>query len=104
MTSETVAAKEKLTADLRSVVEDTEDLLKATAGQAGDKIAQVRARAEQSLRAAKDRLIEIEEDAVEKVKGAAKATDAYVHENPWKAIGIAAGVGFVLGMLVSRRS
>ncbi|HCI13500.1 MAG TPA: DUF883 domain-containing protein, partial [Gallionellaceae bacterium] len=37
-----------------------------------------------------------------RTKEAAKVTDEYVHENPWKAVGIAAGVGLVIGMLISR--
>jgi len=95
-------SKEKLMQDLRVVVADAEELLRATAGQAGDKVASARERIQESLVVAKERIVAAEEAVVEKTKQAAKATDEYVHENPWKAVGIAAGVGLVVGMLISR--
>jgi ElaB/YqjD/DUF883 family membrane-anchored ribosome-binding protein len=95
-------SKEKLMQDLRVVVRDAEELLRATAGQAGDKAASARERIQESLSAAKERLVAAEEAVVEKTRQAAKATDEYVHENPWKSVGIAAGVGLVIGMLISR--
>lgn len=96
-------SKEKLVEDLKVVVADAEELLKATANQTGERIEAARARAEESLRAAKVRLAEAKASVVEKVKIAAKTTDDYVHENPWQAVGIAAAFGLVLGALISRR-
>ena len=96
-------SKEKLVEDLRVVVADAEELLRATANQTGERIAAARAKAEESLRAAKVRLAEAQASVVERVKIAAKTTDGYVHENPWQAMGIAAAVGLVLGALISRR-
>jgi len=103
MTTESAAAREKLATDLKAVIGDTEELLRATAGQAGEKIHAARARAEETLRTAKARLAELGEAGVEKAKAAAKATDTYVHENPWQAIGIAAGVGFLVGWMLGRK-
>ncbi|MEK7811787.1 MAG: DUF883 family protein, partial [Pseudomonadota bacterium] len=94
--------KEKLMQDLRVVVGDAEELLRATAGQAGEKVSAARERIQENLVAAKVRLIAAEEAVVARTKQAAKATDQYVHENPWKAVGIAAGVGLVVGVLISR--
>jgi len=98
--------KEKLMQDLRVVVADAEELLRATAGQAGEKLSEkmitTRERIQENLTAAKARLIAAEEAVVAKTKQAAKATDEYVHENPWKAVGIGAGVGLIVGMLISR--
>jgi ElaB/YqjD/DUF883 family membrane-anchored ribosome-binding protein len=96
-------SKEKLVADLKVVVADAEELLRATASQAGEKVSAARARIEASLAAAKVKLTEAERALLEKTKEAAKATDDYVHEHPWSAVGIAAGAGFVLGILISRR-
>jgi ElaB/YqjD/DUF883 family membrane-anchored ribosome-binding protein len=94
-------------ADFKVVVADAEALLKATANQGGEKVAEVRARVEESLRIAKSRMEEAQAALVGKAKAVAKATDVYVHENPWKAIGtaagVAAGVGLVLGLLIGRR-
>jgi ElaB/YqjD/DUF883 family membrane-anchored ribosome-binding protein len=103
MATENAVSREKLAADLRAVVDDTEELLKATAGQAGEKIAAARTRAEKTLREARAGLEALGEAGVEKAKAAAKATDAYVHENPWQSIGIAAGVGFLLGWVLGRK-
>ena len=96
-------AKEKLVKDFKAVIADTEELLKATASQTGDKVAAARARAEESLADAKKRLAELGEDLTDKAKAAARKTDDLVHENPWQAVGVGTAVGFLLGMLISRR-
>lgn len=93
----------QLMEDLRIVVEDAEALIKATAGQGGDKLEHARVRAEESLRAARLRLAEIEGEVSLRAREAVRTTDRYVHENPWGAIGMAAGVAFVLGLLAGRR-
>jgi ElaB/YqjD/DUF883 family membrane-anchored ribosome-binding protein len=94
---------EQLITDFKVVVADAEALLKATANQGGEKLAEVRAKAEESLRVVKARMAEAQAALLAKTKAAAKATDAYVHENPWKAVGVAAGVGLVIGLLIGRR-
>ena len=95
--------KEQLIADFKVVVADAEALLKATASQGGEKLAEVRAKAEESLKVVKVRMAEVQAALLDKTKAAAKATDTYVHENPWRAVGAAAGVGLVIGLLISRR-
>jgi len=101
--NDTQVTKDKLVSDFKAVVADTEELLKLTAGQAGDKVADVRVRLNDKLTAAKYKLQDLEAAVVEKTKAAARATDDYVHDNPWKSVGVAAGVGFLLGLLVNRR-
>lgn len=83
---------DKLVQDMRAVVADAEELLKATAGQTGERVDRVRARAEESLRAARARLQET-----------GHAVDREVHENAWTAVGVAAGVGLLLGIVIGRR-
>lgn len=100
--AENEISKEKLMRDLRVVVADAEELLRATAGQTGEKISVVRERIQESLASARERLAVAQESAITKARQATKATDEYVHENPWKSVGIAAGVGLVVGMLISR--
>jgi ElaB/YqjD/DUF883 family membrane-anchored ribosome-binding protein len=80
-----------------------EELLKATANQTGERIAAARLKAEESLRAARARLAEAQATVAARTKVAAKITDDYVRANPWNAVGIAAVLGFVLGMLAARR-
>jgi len=94
---------EQLIADFKVVVSDAEALLKATANQGGDKLAEVRAKAEESLRVVKARMADAQNAMIAKTKAAAEATDVYVHENPWQAIGVAAGVGLAIGYLIGRR-
>lgn len=103
MNSTTDISREKLASDLRIVVADAEELLRATAGQMGEKAVVARERIQESLRVAKDKLARAEEVMVDKTKAAARATDDYVHDHPWGAVGIAAAVGLVIGMLISRR-
>lgn len=95
--------KDKLVADLRVVVADAEELLRATASQAGEKVSAARERIQASLASAKIKLSEAERAALEKAKVAAQAADDYVQDNPWRAVGIAAGIGLVLGLLIGRR-
>jgi ElaB/YqjD/DUF883 family membrane-anchored ribosome-binding protein len=102
-TMSTEASKDKLVADLKIVVADAEELLRATASQAGEKAVAARERIQASLAAAKIKLVEAERAALEKAKQAAKEADEYVHEHPWKAVGIAAAAGLVLGLLIGRR-
>jgi ElaB/YqjD/DUF883 family membrane-anchored ribosome-binding protein len=103
MSNDTDVSRETLASDLRVVIADAEELLRATAGQMGEKAVIARERIQESLRAAKDKLSRAQEAMVDKTKAAARATDDYVHEHPWGAVGIAAAVGLVIGMLISRR-
>ena len=94
--------KEQLLADFKVVVADAEALLMATANQGGEEIDRVRAKAEESLGQVKAKLAEERDELIVKTREAARAADAFVHENPWTAIGVAAGVGLIIGLLSSR--
>jgi ElaB/YqjD/DUF883 family membrane-anchored ribosome-binding protein len=96
-------SKAELIEEFKALVADAEALIKATAKDGSAGVAKVRSRAENSLNAAKDKLEDLQEDLLEKGKAATKAADEYVHENPWKSVGIAAGVGLIIGLLMSRR-
>ncbi|MHB1248925.1 MAG: DUF883 family protein [Polaromonas sp.] len=98
-----VESQERLVSDIKSVISDAEEVLLATADQAGEKVATLRARVQARLRDAKVRLTEAEAVLVAKTKAAAQATDDYVHESPWTAVGIAAGVGLLIGLVIGRR-
>ena len=95
--------KENLMADLRTVAADAEELLRATTSQAGEEVAAARARIQESLKVIKERVMAGEKILIERGKQAAKITDQYVHESPWKAVGISAGVGLLVGILIARR-
>lgn len=103
MTTETMEARDHLIEDFKKVIGDAEELLKVTASETGGKIDAVRERAEENLRAARQKLNSLESDIIGKTKAAAKATGQLVHENPWQAVAIAGAVGLLFGMLSSRR-
>jgi ElaB/YqjD/DUF883 family membrane-anchored ribosome-binding protein len=103
MTTDTAVTKEKLTQDLRIVISDAEELLRATASQAGEKVAVAREKIQDSLNRAKIKLAEAEDVMIDKTKQAARATDEYVHEHPWRAVGVGAGIGLIIGLLIGRR-
>lgn len=103
MATDTTVSKDKLVQDLKIVIADAEELLRATASQAGEKAAQAREKIQDSLHKAKIKLAEAEEVVIDKTKQAARATDEYVHEHPWRAVSVAAGIGLIIGLLISRR-
>jgi ElaB/YqjD/DUF883 family membrane-anchored ribosome-binding protein len=88
--------------DLRLVVSDAEELLRATAGQAGEGAAAARARIQENLQVVKRRLVSGQDVLIERTRVAAKDADQYVHDNPWQAIGISACMGAIVGMLIAR--
>ena len=97
------ANSEKLIRDLKTLVTDAEELLKATASQAGEKIAVARQKIEQSLVEGKKALADAETTLVKKSQECAEIADDYVRENPWNAVGIAASVGLVIGLLIRNK-
>jgi ElaB/YqjD/DUF883 family membrane-anchored ribosome-binding protein len=94
--------RDQLVDDFAAVLSEAEDMLKKASQETGDRARDMRAQVEAKLLAAKLRLQEMQGDAVDRARDAARATDDYVHDNPWQAVGSAA-VGFVVGMLMTRR-
>jgi len=92
-------ANQKLVTDLKIVMADAEELIKATAGLAGEKLTQVRARLATAVESAKGTCHELEQKSVE----AAKATDQTIREHPYESVGVAFGIGLLLGVLLGRR-
>lgn len=103
MSELTATQKDKLMADLQVVVADAEALLAATAGDASASVAELRGRVQATLARAKNGLIDAQAAVIDKAKEAAKVTDEYVHDNPWKSVGMAAGMGLLIGLLLGRR-
>ena len=103
MTELTAAQKDKLMADLRVVINDAEELLKLTAGDVSDSAVGLRERLQQRMADAKHSLLTLQAPAAEKAKAAGHAADDYVHDHPWQAVALGAGVGLVVGLLIGRR-
>ena len=103
MNTTTAEAKDRLSSDFRSVMEDVDSLMTATTDKAEGEISALRARILDRLEGAKERVIDAQHEAVERAKKAAVATDHFVHDHPWQAIGVAAAVGVAIGVLIGRR-
>jgi ElaB/YqjD/DUF883 family membrane-anchored ribosome-binding protein len=105
--SSSEAIKQKLLADFNAVMTEADQLLKLVTNEGGDKANALRSKLERNLNAAKERLRSLEDTVMEKTRATARATDEYVHENPWQTVGIAAGLsailGVVIGLLLCRR-
>jgi len=101
--SETTAVRDQLLSDLKAVVADSEELLRATAGSLDERASAARARVQESLRAARNKLEGIDGEMLDRVKQAAGATDDYVRDHPWGAVGIAAAAGLLVGVMIARR-
>jgi ElaB/YqjD/DUF883 family membrane-anchored ribosome-binding protein len=95
--------KEKLMSDIKTVLSDAEDLLKQAASTTGERATELREKALARLKQAKEKAADVQVVVVEKGKKAARATDDYVHDHPWTSIGVAAGVGVLIGLLINRK-
>jgi ElaB/YqjD/DUF883 family membrane-anchored ribosome-binding protein len=96
------ASTRQLIDDLKTVVRDAETLLRASSGEAGEKLTEARAKAEASLAQARERIKVAEEDAVKRSREMLGDAEHYVRHNPWQSVGIAAGAGLILGLLLGR--
>ncbi len=96
-------ATEKLKNDLQNVATDIEELLKATAGNASERVSAARERIETTLRQVRSAAQDAGNEVTERAKQAARDADHYVHDHPWTTIGIATGAGFLIGYLMGRR-
>ncbi len=102
-TSATEHKQDELVVEFQTLVRDTERLLESTADLAGEHADELRMRMNENLERARQALHSVEETVRERSKQAIQSTEEYVLSNPWQAVGIAAGVGFVLGLLTARR-
>ena len=97
------ARKDELAADLRKAVEDAQALLRSSVDVAGDEVAGARDRIKTLLNQSRQDLDHLEQAAVARAKAAGDAADGFVHQRPWQSIGVAAGIGLLLGLLIGRR-
>ena len=102
-TTSAKTAQEILLADFQVLVRDTEKLLADTANLAGDQADELRGQINQSLLRARDSLQQTQETVRVRGEAALGNAEEYVRENPWQAVGIAAGVGLFVGLLAGRR-
>lgn len=95
--------KERLVSDLRVVIADAEQLLRSTAGDVGEQGAEMRSRVLARLSEARRNLGALQHSAATRVREAGAATEGFVRDHPWTAVGAATGLGLLLGLLLTRR-
>lgn len=95
-------SSEQLIGDFKALMADAEALIKATASHEDGAIASVRSKASETLANAKENLSMLEGPLVDKAKVMAQGADDFVHRNPWEAVGVAAGLGLLIGLLIRR--
>lgn len=89
--------------DMKTLVRDAQELFREASLATGEKAEELRNKGLVMLDAAMEKAQQIQAVALEKGKEAAQTTDEFVHEHPWQAVGIAAGIGLVVGLLIGRR-
>jgi ElaB/YqjD/DUF883 family membrane-anchored ribosome-binding protein len=98
-----VMARERVLRDLETLARDAEGLLKATAGDLSEKAKGARARLVGALNRAKATCAELQEQTIASAKVAVKRTDTVIRDHPYESIGIAFGIGLLVGVLVTRK-
>jgi ElaB/YqjD/DUF883 family membrane-anchored ribosome-binding protein len=96
-------SRDALVKDFTEVLTEADSLLKQATKESGEKATDLRAQVETKLRAAKLKLQDMQDDAMDRAKATARATDEYVRDNPWQALGVAAALGVLVGLLIGRR-
>jgi len=94
---------QKIVSDIKIVIADAEEILRATADATGEKAAELRQRIGTRLSSARERLAEAQSALRQKAECASCAADECVRKNPWQSVGIAAAVGLLVGMVLVRR-
>ena len=101
--AQSALARERVMADLQTLTRDAEDLLKATAGDVGEKAKEARTRVAAALERAKTSCLHLQEQTLAATKAAAKKADTVIRDHPYESIGVAFGVGLLIGVLVTRK-
>jgi ElaB/YqjD/DUF883 family membrane-anchored ribosome-binding protein len=97
------AARDKLMSELKNAIGEAETWLKDAASQESIVPSETRERFDDTLRTARSDLRKLEDSLIARSRGAAQATNVYVHDNPWKAVSLGAALGVIVGMLIARR-
>jgi len=94
---------DQLIGEFKALMADAEALIQATEGHADGAISSIRSKAQETIAGAKESLSNIEGQLSDKAKAVATSTDDFVHRNPWEAVGVAAGLGLLIGLFIRSR-
>ena len=101
--SQTRLARERVMADLKTLAADAEDLLKATAGDVSEKAKEARTRVTAALDRAKTTYADLQEHSIESARAVAKQADETIRAHPYESVGIAFGLGILIGAVLRRK-
>jgi ElaB/YqjD/DUF883 family membrane-anchored ribosome-binding protein len=102
-TAELARTKDDLVNEFKTLINEGEELMRQTSNLSGDALALARERFRARLADARVRMNDLGGIARERGREAARLADDYVRESPWISVGAAAGLGFLLGVLLARR-
>ena len=102
-THEEAQISSHLISDFKALMADAEELIMATASHEDGPLSAIRSKALDTLNNAKESLSSVEGTVTEKAKVVAERADEFVHRNPWEAVGVAAGLGLLIGLFMRRR-
>lgn len=103
-TPSTVAAgRPAATGEFQKILADIEDLVSAMTPLSGEDLARAKAKLSERVVAAKESIEEVGGAIADRARRSATVANDYVHQNPWRAVGIGAAVGLLLGLALSRR-
>jgi ElaB/YqjD/DUF883 family membrane-anchored ribosome-binding protein len=97
------AGADQLIGEFKALMADAEALIQATEGHADGAIGSIRSKALETIAGAKESISGFEGVLADKAKEVAQGADDFVHRNPWEAVGVAAGLGLLIGLLIRRR-
>lgn len=101
--AQSTLARERVMADLKLLVRDSEDLLKATASDVSEKAKEARSRITAALERAKESCENMQEQTAATARAVARKADTVVRAHPYESIGVAFGIGLLIGVLVTRK-
>lgn len=97
------ASSDQLIGEFKALMADAEALIQATEGHADGAIGSIRSKALETIAGAKESISGLEGALTDKAKAVAEGADDFVHRNPWEAVGVAAGIGLLIGLFIRRR-
>ncbi|MBA3581992.1 MAG: DUF883 domain-containing protein [Gammaproteobacteria bacterium] len=96
-------AQSGISGEFHSFISDIEEFITSNTSLTGEDWAQAKAKLNARIASAKESVQEMSGAVVERARTTARATDGYVRENPWKAIGVMAALGCLVGVIAARR-
>jgi len=103
MNQQRAQQKEQVMRDIKTVMSELDELARDSASDVGEEVRELKGKLRERVGTARESLADLEGRVTDRAKAAARVGDEYVREHTWTSVGIAAGVGVVIGLLLNRR-